>query len=457
MKPLEGHTISILGLGASGNAAAKLALDKGGDVYVSDLRTEPSTAAGAAELRALGARVELGGHDLERLARANTVVVSPGIPPDSPVLQALRARGLRWISEPEFAFRFLHGSLIAVTGTNGKTTTAALTAHLLREAGVGVGLGGNIGSAFGPPASGLALLDPVPDWFVVELSSFQLADIVDFAPTIGVVTNLAPDHLDRYPSVAAYYADKARLFENAGSESSWVLNGDVPEVEDLAGDAPGRRFRFSLESASASQAFVRDGMLTLALAGGGEDEVLLSVDDLPTLGSHNVANALAAALTASLAGAPAWSLADGLRGFRPLPHRLEPVGDRGGLTWVNDSKATNIAATCGALRSLPGPLVLLLGGKDKGESLDPLRDALHGGVRGVVLFGEARNRMASALEGAVSIRLVDGSFEDAVAAGREMARSGDILLLSPACSSFDLFENYEARGSRFSALARGVA
>ncbi len=199
MKPLEGKTISILGLGASGAAAARLALIKGGEVYVSDSQVEPAAAAGGAELRNLGARVELGGHDLERVARADTVVVSPGIPPDAPVLQALAARGRRWVSEPEFAFRFLQGPLIAVTGTNGKTTTAAMTAHLLRESGFEVGLGGNIGADFGPPASGLALLEPVPDWFVVEVSSFQLADIVDFVPDIGVVTNLAPDHLDRYP------------------------------------------------------------------------------------------------------------------------------------------------------------------------------------------------------------------------------------------------------------------
>ena len=207
MKHLEGKTISVLGLGASGLAAARLALAKGGKVYVSDRRVESSVAARGAQLRKQGARVDLGSHDLERMADSDTVVVSPGIPPDAPVLRELRARGIRWISEPEFAFHFLHGALIAVTGTNGKTTTAALTAHLLKDAGFEVGLGGNIGAAFGPAASELALREPAPAWFVVELSSFQLADIVDFSPTIGVVTNLAPDHLDRYEGVDAYYAD----------------------------------------------------------------------------------------------------------------------------------------------------------------------------------------------------------------------------------------------------------
>ncbi|MGW8266338.1 MAG: UDP-N-acetylmuramoyl-L-alanine--D-glutamate ligase [Longimicrobiales bacterium] len=464
MKPLDGKTISILGLGASGAAATRLALAKGGRVYVSDKHAEPSIAARGAELGALGAEVELGGHDLERLARSDTVVVSPGIPPDAPVLQALRSRGVRWVSEPEFAFRFLAGPLIAVTGTNGKTTTAALTAHLLRQGGVEVGLGGNIGAAFGPPASELALLEPAPEWVVLEVSSFQLSDIVDFAPDIGVVTNLAPDHLDRYARIEDYYADKARIFDNATSRSRWVLNADDPGVGELAGDAPGRRFWFStrgpdgLTSGEGADAFLKDQVLTLrGDLPSTEDIPLLPQDRLPLLGRHNAANALAAALTASVAGVPARKLAPGLRSFQPLPHRLEPVARAHGIRWVNDSKATNVAATVGALESLDGPLVLLLGGKDKGEDLAPLRAALHPGVRGVVLFGEARARIAAALAGAGGLRVVDGPFEEAVAAARTLAEPGDLILLSPACSSFDMFENYEARGRRFAALARGEA
>lgn len=453
MKHLEGKTISILGLGASGVAAARLALAKGGRVYVSDRRAEPTIAARGARLGELGARVELGGHDLERMARADTLVVSPGIHPDAPVLQELRERGVPWVSEPEFAFHFLHGPLIAVTGTNGKTTTAALTAHLLRQAGHEVGLGGNIGAAFGPPASGLALQEPVPDWFVVELSSFQLADIVDFAPTIGVVTNLAPDHLDRYQGLDAYYADKARLFKNATPDSKWVLNGDQAEVEGLAGTAPGSRHRFSVSGNGRADAYLRDGLLCLKEE--GSETPLLAQDEILLVGRHNAANALAATLAVRLAGGSAEDAASGLRGFQPLPHRLEPVGNARGVRWVNDSKATNVAATVGALDSLVGPLVLLLGGKDKGEELAPLREAIHSGVRGVVLYGEARGRMARALEGVGTVRLVDGSFETAVAIGAAMAQPGDTLLLSPACSSFDMFPNYEARGGRFAALARG--
>jgi len=453
MRALEGKTISVLGLGASGIAAARLALSKGGKVYVSDRRVESSIAARGDQLRELGAEVELGDHDLERISNSDTVVVSPGIAPDAPVLQALQTRGVPWVSEPEFAFHFLHGSLIAVTGTNGKTTTAALTAHLLSNAGIEVGLGGNIGAAFGPPASGLALMEPAPAWFVVELSSFQLADIVDFKPTIGVVTNLAPDHLDRYSRVEDYFADKGRIFDNATAESLWVLNGDQEAVEALAGDAAGDRFHFRTAGSNKADAYLQEGMLVLREE--GSETPLLQQDALPLLGRHNAANALAASLAARLAGADVEGLGQGLRGFRPLPHRLEPVGEANGLRWVNDSKATNVAATAGALESLPGPLVLLLGGKDKGEDLAPLRRAIHSGVRCVVLYGEARQRMAGALNGAAPLRLVDGSFESAVGIGTDMAAPGDILLLSPACSSFDMFSNYEARGGRFAALARG--
>jgi UDP-N-acetylmuramoylalanine--D-glutamate ligase len=448
--------VAILGLGASGDAAARLALHKGEQVYVSDLRTDAPTAARAAHLEALGAHVELGRHDLARLASAGTVVVSPGIPPGAPVLQALRARGVRWVSEPEFAFRFLHGPLIAVTGTNGKTTTCVLTDHLLREGGVRSGLGGNLGGGLAPAASELPLMDPPAEWYVLEMSSFQLADIETFRPDIGVVTGLAPDHLDRYPDVSTYYADKARLFTNADSESVWVLNGDLPEVEALAGDAPGRRYRFGIEPADGLHAFLAEGILTLRI--GEVDEPLLPVQELPLLGRHNVANALAAALVARLVGLRAQDITRGLRTAAPLPHRLEPVADQDGVLWIDDSKATNVAAAVSALLSMDRPAVLLLGGKDKGEALEPLADAARKRVRVAICYGAAGPRLAAAMKaaGAPVLGPVDG-LDAAVAAAREEAGPGDVILLAPACSSFDEFENYEARGRRFAALAREAA
>jgi UDP-N-acetylmuramoylalanine--D-glutamate ligase len=442
--------VSIVGLGASGVAAARLALRRGERVYVSDTRSDAQARASQDELRALGADVELGGHDLARISASALVVVSPGIPPDAPVLRTLAERGIRWISEPEFAFRFFKGPLIAVTGTNGKTTTAVLTAHLLGAAGYRVALGGNIGAALGPAASEIALREPAPDWYVLEMSSFQLADIDAFRADVGVLTNLAPDHLDRYASVEAYYADKARLFENADSRSRWVLNADDAEAMALAGDAPGERSYFSLER-EVKGAFLREDRLVLSLR--GEPERLIDRRLLPLLGRHNVANALAASVAASLAGASTEALQKGLSSARSLPHRLEPVLEKNGVLWVNDSKATNVAAARSAVESLSRPLVLLLGGKDKGEDFRALRSAIEGRARHVVVYGAARERIEREIAGAAPITRVDGSFRDAVTAARWLAQTGDVLLLSPACSSYDMFDNYERRGEAFAALA----
>jgi len=437
-------------------AAARLVLAKGGEVYVSDVRTDTQTAARGTELRDRGAEVDLGRHDLERVAGADLVVVSPGIPPDAPVLRALSSRGVRWISEPELAVRFFDGPLIAVTGTNGKTTTTVMISHLLETAGRRVALGGNVGGGMAPAASELALNETAPDWYVLELSSFQLSGIEQLRPDIGVVTNLSPDHLDRYATVEEYYADKARLFDNADHGSRWVLPGEDPTVEDLIGETPGRRYRFGEDGAAGVHAYVEDDVLTLRMR--TEARAVLPVDELPLLGTHNRLNALAAMLAAGLAGSDVVdSLAKGLRSARALPHRMEPVVVRRGVLWVNDSKATNVAATRSALRSLERPVILLVGGKDKGEDFGTLRTALSSGVRHVLAFGAARVRIATELEGAAPLELVEGSLEDVVRRASELAREGDVVLLSPACSSFDMFENYEDRGRQFAALAREVA
>ncbi|NNM31837.1 MAG: UDP-N-acetylmuramoyl-L-alanine--D-glutamate ligase, partial [Gemmatimonadetes bacterium] len=240
-------------------------MSKGEDVHASDQRTDKAVAARGAELRDLGADVCLGEHDLEAIARQETVVVSPGIPPDAPVLRGLRDRGIGWVSEPEYAFRFYRSPLIAVTGTNGKTTTAALCAHLLREAGVSVALGGNIGDDLGPPASTIAMEDPAPQWIVLELSSFQLADIATLTPTVGVMTNLGADHLDRYPSVESYHSDKRKLFEAGTAETLWVLNQDDPAVLEMAHGVPGKRYGFSLRERVVPGAFLSGETLTVDL------------------------------------------------------------------------------------------------------------------------------------------------------------------------------------------------
>ncbi len=454
-RDLAGTRVAVIGLGASGAAAARLALAKGGDVYVSDLRTDAATATRGADLESAGARVELGRHDAGLLAGAGLVVVSPGIPPDAPVLGDLRARGVRWISEPELAVRFYAAPLIAVTGTNGKTTTTLLVGHILSASGMDAAVGGNVGGGLAPAASELALRETAPDWYVLEMSSFQLADVDTFRPDIGVVTGLSPDHLDRYPSVQAYYADKANLFRNADQASRWVLPHGDDEVEGLAKDVPGGRYTFTDTDAPGASAVVRDGVLTLSVE--GEEAQLIPESELPLMGRHNVRNALAAALTARLAGASADGIRHGLRTARALPHRMEPVLERDGVLWVNDSKATNVSATASALASLRRPAIVLLGGKDKGEDLTPLVPLLRAHARAVVTFGAAGQRLAETVGGAAPVERMGDDFEAVVARARLLARPGDVVLLSPACSSFDMFQSYEHRGERFAALVREAA
>lgn len=414
-------------------------------------------------MRRLGAAVLLGSHDPDRIAEADVVVASPGIPPDAPVFRALRERRVGWISEPEFASRFIASPLVVVTGTNGKTTTAAMTAHLLRESGADAALGGNTGPAVGPPASALALLDPPPEVVVLEVSSFQLAGIRDLVPAVGVMTNLGADHLDRYPSVAAYHRDKRRLLEAGTEDTTWVLNADDPALTRMAQGVPGRRLRFSLERSPSPGACLDEDTLMLDVdvdvdADGPRPLAPAAALRLP--GRHNVANALAAALAAVAAGADPDAVGPALASFRPLPHRLEDVGEVGGVRWINDSKATNLAACACALRGLDGPLVVLLGGSDKGEDFRALAPDMAGKVRAVVAYGAAGPRAAAdlraAAEGRFPVSEVAGGFDEVVERASALARPGDALLLSPACASFDMFRNYEARGDAFRALAQAA-
>jgi len=455
------ETVAVIGLGASGDAAARLALLKGAKVHVTDANSETPIAARGAVLRDLGAEVRLGGHDVEKIAAADTVVVSPGIPSGAPVLAALRARGVAWVSEPEFACRFVSSPLTIVTGTNGKTTTAALCAHLLREAGVEAALGGNIGGGLGPPASALAAACPAADRIVLELSSFQLADTRDLTPDVGVMTNLGVDHMDRYATVADYHRDKRRLFEAGDENTTWVVNGDDRAVLAMAEGVPGTHLAFSLETAPSPGAYLSGGDLVLDPAAGVQGpRRVAAARDVRLLGRHNLANALAALLAAAASGAAPESARGALRSFAPLPHRLEPVGTFGGVLWVNDSKATNVAAAASALGSVGGPVVLLLGGTDKGEDFRGLVPAMRGRVRTVIAYGAARGRiaaeMAAAAEAGIAVERVAGPFGEAVEASRAAARPGDTVLLAPACSSFDMFTGFRARGDAFRALARGA-
>ncbi|HSJ24372.1 MAG TPA: UDP-N-acetylmuramoyl-L-alanine--D-glutamate ligase [Longimicrobiales bacterium] len=445
--------VGILGLARSGRSAARLAMARGHDVFASDAGSGDDVVHAAAEIRRLGGSAETGGHTAGELASCDLIVLSPGIPPTVAILRDPGVALVPRVSELEFAFRELDAPVIAVTGTNGKSTTTALTTHLLVQAGFSAVSAGNIGHAL----SDVVLQAEQPDWVVVEASSFQLADIDTFAPRIGVLTNLSPDHLDRYPSVAAYYADKARMFENATATSIWVLNAEDAAVMMMPGEADGRRrvFRVSTLPDGAEEGGWIDDAGDLRLRVDGTETRLLNRTELRVLGEHNRANALAAAVAARSAGAATAAIADGLRTFGGLEHRLEVVADAGDVLWINDSKATNVTSTGVALRSLDRPVVLLLGGRHKGEAYTSLASA--GRIRGVIAYGEAAPRIVADLEGLVPVEHVAGSFEDVVARAAAAARAGDAVLLSPACASFDMFRDYEDRGRAFRALAVGHA
>jgi UDP-N-acetylmuramoylalanine--D-glutamate ligase len=455
--------IAVIGLGKSGRAVAELLARDGHRVYASDAGGGDAARASAETLATLGVDVQVGAHDLARVAAAALVVASPGVPPDAPPLAAAKRAGVPVVGEIEVALHYLPGlRTIAVTGTNGKTTTTALIGHLMRALGRDAIDAGNIGT----PLADLALRDRPPQWAALELSSFQLHDTPSIDPTVGVVTNLSPDHLDRYASLDDYFADKARLFANAHAGSRWVLNADDAEVltlhrrvglDRLAGTAlafsvrDDERAEFSFDRASNALVFRRDPFL-------GRQE-------LPLLGDHNVANALAATAAVWAAvgrdgpdAADFWArVADALRGFRALKHRMEPVGTYGGVTWINDSKATNVSSTLVAVQGMTRPYVLLLGGRHKGEPYTGLAEPFRRHGKVVLAYGEAAPEVEHDLAALVRVERAGSDFAEVMARARALTEPGDAVLLSPACSSFDMFRNYEERGAEFRRLAAETA
>lgn len=445
--------IAVIGLGRSGSAVAELLVRDGHAVYASDSSAGRESSAAGARLRELGMDVDVGAHDLARVGSAALVVVSPGVPPSAAPLAAARESGREVVSEVEIALHYLPRlRYIAVSGTNGKTTTTALVGQMLRALGHDAPDAGNIGT----PLASLALRTQPPAWAALELSSFQLHDTPSLRPTVRVLTNLSPDHLDRYASVADYYADKARLFANATAESVVVVNADDAAVLEMAGAYPGTRSRFSASGAVGEARYDRDSGL-LELLG----RPLMPRAELPLLGDHNVANALAAALAVAMAdGAHRTDSArqiitEVLRSFHALPHRMEPVVEVDGVLWINDSKATNVSSTHVALEGMTRPYVLLLGGRHKGEPYTSLAEPFRRLGRTTLAFGEARDQIVRDLGELLPVERLDGDFASVVARAREIAGPGDAVLLSPACSSYDMFNNYEQRGDVFRELARG--
>jgi UDP-N-acetylmuramoylalanine--D-glutamate ligase len=415
-------------------------------VYASDTGTGPVYDTWAAQLRELGAAVDLGDHDLARIGRAAAVVVAPGVPPEVPPLAAARAAGLEILAEVDIGFLALRRTrCVGITGTNGKTTTTSLIAHTMAAAGLRAETAGNIGR----PLCDVALAADPPDWLALELSSFQLHDAPHLNPTIGVLTNLAPNHLDRYHSLEEYYGDKARLFRNAGRDSVWISNADDAAVQEMVAEVPGTHLRFSIARRADAWLDRDGGRLMLG------DRPLMLRADLPLLGDHNVANALTAALAAVRAGGDLGRIAAGLRTFQAIPHRVEPVREVDGVLWITDSKSTNITSTEVAIAALDRPFVLLLGGRHKGEPYTRLAEPLRGRCRAVVAYGEAGPQILRFLGDRLAV-LPAGDFAEVIATARRLAKPGDAVLLSPACSSYDMFRNYEERGARFRAAVEAM-
>lgn len=449
LPPASAGEVSVLGIGASGFAAAQLLLRRGYRVYVSDAGSSEGMHVRALGLESAGADVQLGDHDLERITNGSMVVVSPGIPATSPPVQAAIAARVEVVSEIELALRCAPDlRYVAVTGTNGKTTTTALIGHLLRALGTGAMDAGNIGT----PLSEV-VLSGAATWVALELSSFQLHDTPSVAPGVGVLTNLSPDHLDRYAGVAEYFADKALLFRNATQESRWVLNADDGRSLEMAWGVSGEHLHFSVRDRADAWYDRETGMLRVMA------EEVVARSDLALLGDHNVANALAATLAVMAAAADHRTarardqIARALKTFHAMPHRVELIGEWDGVQWINDSKATNVDSTQVAVAGMTRPTVLLLGGRHKGEPYTRLGPTIREHVRHIIAFGEAADIIAADLAGTVPLDRVDGSFDQVIAQARDVARPGDAVLLSPACSSYDMFTNYVERGERFRVLA----
>jgi UDP-N-acetylmuramoylalanine--D-glutamate ligase len=431
----------VVGMGRSGIAAARLLAREGEGVFVTDAGAPQ--ADGLAALDAEGIPYETGVHTLERFLGADEIVVSPGVPLGAPPLEAARMKGVPIIGELELAWRRLRGDVVAITGSNGKTTTTALAAAILGASGRPVQVGGNIGVAL----SELTASSNAETLNVVEVSSFQLDTIDRFRPRAAALLNITPDHLDRYPDFAAYRASKFRIFMNQDAADCAVLNRDDPEVRRPPIGLAARLRYFSRGAPVETGAFEASGEIYL------DGVRVMPAADIPLRGAHNVENVLAALAVAADFGIPAGRMADAVRAFRAVEHRLEYVATVEGIAFFNDSKATNVDAAIKAVESFPGNLIVILGGKDKGASYEPLAEAMRGRVLRVLLVGAASETISKALDGRFPESRA-ASLEDAVAMGLACGRPGDVVLLAPACASFDMFDNYEHRGRVFKEAVR---
>jgi UDP-N-acetylmuramoylalanine--D-glutamate ligase len=439
---VRGQRVVVVGAGRSGAAVAELLVAHGARVTLTDTRTELDEAPA---LQSRGIALELGGHRTETLIAADLVVLSPGVPPRQPAIDAARSAGVPVTGELELASRWLRGRIVAITGTKGKSTTTTLTGRMLEEGGRRTRVGGNIGLALSAQVH-----DSTPDTIhVVEVSSFQLETTETFHPWIAALLNFSPDHLDRHASVDEYAAAKSRIFVNQTADDWAVVNADDPAALALAADAPAPEFRFSLEGdlRGPREGVVIAGDLIVHRTSEG-DVPLVPLASIRLIGRHLLSDVLAAASIARLAGVAPEAMAHAVEGFTGLEHALEPAGEIRGVRFVNDSKATNVAAARLAIESFDRGVVAIIGGRFKGGDLRDLREPLSARADGVVAIGEAAGLVADALAGAVAVRRA-ASLADAVGAAFGMASRGGTVLLAPACASFDMFRDYAERGRAF--------
>jgi UDP-N-acetylmuramoylalanine--D-glutamate ligase len=450
-----GKTVLVVGAARSGVAAARFLLARGARVILTDMKTREQLQDAVAQLESLpqargNLRLDLGRHEPEAFAGCDLVVESPGVPLSMPMFDISRRAGIPIVGEVELAWRHLRGKVLAITGSNGKTTTTTLTAALL----TGSGLKGHAAGNIGIPLIGLAEGSKSEDIFVIEMSSFQLESIDRFRPDAAAILNLTPDHLDRYPDFEAYARAKERIFLNQERRDFAVLNRDDLRTADVAGRIRSGVLWFSRKTEPAAGTFVRGGLMYFR-GTTGEETALFAVEDVAIKGAHNLENVLAACALALAAGARADSLRETVRSFRGVEHRLEWVAEISGVQYFNDSKATNVDAAIKSLESFAGGVHLIAGGKDKGGDFTALILAVKQRVREIVLIGEAAGKIREALTGVTE--LADAAtLAEALAVCRRRALPGDVVLLAPACASFDMFDNYEHRGRVFKDAVRAL-
>jgi UDP-N-acetylmuramoylalanine--D-glutamate ligase len=441
---LDGKRVLVVGLARTGLVSALFSAAYGAKVTATDERPIPEIADAAEKLRVAGVKLELGGFVPQTFLEQDLIVVSPGVPAKIAPLENARAKGIPVWSEIELAWRFLRGKLVAITGSNGKTTTTSLIAHILKTSNIPTLVGGNIGTPL------LTLVETSVDTSVTvaEISSFQLETIESFRPEIGVLLNLTPDHLDRHLTFEDYASAKMRMFENQLEKDIALLNADDPEVTKRMPAKP-KIFWFSRQKRVATGAFLRDDQIIFRHE--GSEVELARLGDIQLRGQHNIENVLASCAAAYLAGAVPAAIAAGVKSFRGVEHRLEFVAEISGVQYYNDSKATNVDAAVKAVEAFPGPLVVILGGRDKGSPYTPLRDLLRERARLALLIGESAEKIAADLSDAVQFENA-GTLHQALDIAARHVQPGDTVLLAPACSSFDQFENYEHRGRVFKEL-----